>query len=413
MSSWCMRYAIRSRTVTILRPCARATSSRRGRRAIEPSLSMISQIAAAGTRPASRARSTEASVWPARLRTPPLRARSGNVCPGLSRSCGRVAGSMAACTVAARSAAEIPVVTRPRASMETQNAVWCGEVLCSTIAGSCSSSQRCSVSARQIRPRACVAMKLIASASTFSAAIARSPSFSRSSSSTTTTKRPRRNSAAASSMLAKTLPSFATSAILLLGRRGRGRRIPLDHGERDLLAARKAGLGIAQRHLELEVRPAPEPFEREHLAEHPHVAVDLDAVDRLERLLVVLLAARIEGDLQLDLRLALLVEARPHHVRTVGDALVLLVGVPKMGQQVHAAEVERFADVRLRRLADIGPPEDRRDVRAVRGRGLVLGVHGGDRDRAGVAREGEVHFPLAGFHRQRELVGAAARDAQS
>ena len=47
-----------------------------------------------------------------------------------------------------------------------------------------SSSQRSGVSARQIRPRACLAMKLIASGVANWAAITRSPSFSRSSSST-------------------------------------------------------------------------------------------------------------------------------------------------------------------------------------------------------------------------------------
>ena len=59
-----------------------------------------------------RARSTAASVWPARTSTPPSRARSGNMCPGRARSAGFVAGSMAASTVAARSAAEMPVLVR-------------------------------------------------------------------------------------------------------------------------------------------------------------------------------------------------------------------------------------------------------------------------------------------------------------
>ena len=98
-----------------------------------PSSFMISQIAAAGVRPASRARSTEASVWPARLSTPPRRARSGKTCPGRSRSAGRVAGSASVRTVAARSAAEMPVVTLPRASTETVKAVPNGEVLWVTI----------------------------------------------------------------------------------------------------------------------------------------------------------------------------------------------------------------------------------------------------------------------------------------
>src|SRR5437763_1384780 len=47
---------------------------------------MISQMTPAGTSPASRARSTAASVWPARTSTPPSRARSGKTWPGWTRS---------------------------------------------------------------------------------------------------------------------------------------------------------------------------------------------------------------------------------------------------------------------------------------------------------------------------------------
>src|SRR5207245_599587 len=71
------------------------------------------------------------------------------------------------------------------------------------MSGRWSSSQRCSVKGRQIRPRACLAMKLMASGVTLSAAMARSPSFSRSSSSTRTTMRPWRMSSTASSTVAK------------------------------------------------------------------------------------------------------------------------------------------------------------------------------------------------------------------
>ena len=53
-----------------------------------PSSFMISHTTPAGTRPASRARSTDASVWPDRCSTPPARARSGNTCPGWTRSRG-------------------------------------------------------------------------------------------------------------------------------------------------------------------------------------------------------------------------------------------------------------------------------------------------------------------------------------
>ena len=50
-----------------------------------------------------------------------------------------------------------------RASIETVNAVWKGDSFFAAIRSSPSSSQRSPVSARQIRPRPCVAMKLIAS----------------------------------------------------------------------------------------------------------------------------------------------------------------------------------------------------------------------------------------------------------
>ena len=46
---------------------------------------------AGGLRPASRARSTAASVWPVRSSTPPAGARSGKTWPGWTRSCGPVA----------------------------------------------------------------------------------------------------------------------------------------------------------------------------------------------------------------------------------------------------------------------------------------------------------------------------------
>ncbi len=50
----------------------------------------------------------------------------------------------------ARSLALMPVVTPTRASMASQKAVPCAEVLIGDISGRCNSSQRCSVSVRQI-----------------------------------------------------------------------------------------------------------------------------------------------------------------------------------------------------------------------------------------------------------------------
>ena len=98
-------------------------------RAMVPSSFMISQMTPAGMRPAMRARSTEASVWPARTRTPPLRARSGKTWPGRARSLGLELGLMATWMVWARSAAEMPVVTPSRASMDSVKAVPKREVL--------------------------------------------------------------------------------------------------------------------------------------------------------------------------------------------------------------------------------------------------------------------------------------------
>ncbi len=63
------------------------------------------------------------------------------------------------------------------------------------MSGSSSWRQRSSVRVRHTRPRAWVTMKLMASGVTYSAAMTRSPSFSRSSSSTRITSRPARSSA--------------------------------------------------------------------------------------------------------------------------------------------------------------------------------------------------------------------------
>ena len=84
---------------------------------------MTSQITPAGRTPASRARSTEASVWPVRSSTPPGRARSGKTWPGLMMSRGPVAVAQATSMVWARSLAEMPVSMPSRASIETVNAV--------------------------------------------------------------------------------------------------------------------------------------------------------------------------------------------------------------------------------------------------------------------------------------------------
>ena len=165
-----------------------------------PSGFMTSQMTPAGWQPARRARSTEASVCPVRSSTPPERARSGKMWPGWIRSRAPMAGSTATLIVCARSAVEMPVAMPSRASIETVKAVWYGVSLCATIMRSPSSSQRSGVSVRQISPRPCVAMKLMASGVTCSAAMQRSPSFSRSGASTTMTSFPFRMSSSASSI---------------------------------------------------------------------------------------------------------------------------------------------------------------------------------------------------------------------
>ena len=94
-----------------------------------PSSFMISQMTPAGYNPASLARSTTASVCPARTRTPPGRALMGNTWPGRAMSSGFVAGLIIVFIVVALSWADIPVVTPCLASMETVKAVENREVL--------------------------------------------------------------------------------------------------------------------------------------------------------------------------------------------------------------------------------------------------------------------------------------------
>ena len=101
---------------------------------------------------------------------------------------GRAASSPDRCAariVIARSGAETPVATC-LASIDTHIGVPRRDELSATASGISSASSRSGVIARQSSPRACVIMKLTASGVTRSAAIVRSPSFSRSSSSTTT-----------------------------------------------------------------------------------------------------------------------------------------------------------------------------------------------------------------------------------
>src|SRR5439155_15590980 len=120
--------------------------------------------------------------------------------PGRLKSSGPVARSIKALMVAARSAAEMPVVVPVLASTETVKAVRWLSVLSATISGMRSSSRRAPTTGRQITPLVWRTMKAIPSGVIFSAAMIRSPSFSRSASSTTTTNSPRAMAATASSI---------------------------------------------------------------------------------------------------------------------------------------------------------------------------------------------------------------------
>ena len=194
LSVW-LRYWIKSAIVPIFSWCISANSRRSGRRAILPSSFMISQITAEGEQPAKLAKSQPASVWPERINTPPGCAINGNTWPGWTRSFGLALTATAAWMVRARSAAEMPVVTPEAASIETVKFVPSAVPFSRTIKGRLSCWQRSLVRVKQIKPRPCFAMKLIASALTWSAAKTKSPSFSRSSSSTKIIILPARSSA--------------------------------------------------------------------------------------------------------------------------------------------------------------------------------------------------------------------------
>ena len=173
-----------------------------GRRAIVPSSLMISIRAAAGYKPANRVKSTAASVCPARRSTPRERARSGLTCPGRPKSEGFVFGSASAKMVCARSYMETPVVQPPpNLSTVIVKGVPNREVLLATCISNSSSWQRSSVIGAQSTPLPLVSMKLTFSGVIFSAAMMKSPSFSRSSSSTTIRNLPSRKSSIASSMV--------------------------------------------------------------------------------------------------------------------------------------------------------------------------------------------------------------------
>src|SRR5882724_6609369 len=141
--------------------------------------------------------------------------------PGRLKSSGPVLRSMNARMVAARSAAEMPVLVPALASTETVKAVRCDSVLSATMRGMRSSSRRAPTTGRQITPLVWRTMKAIPSGVILSAAMMRSPSFSRSASSTTTTNSPRAMAATASSIgangIVNPLSSRSHQALDVLG----------------------------------------------------------------------------------------------------------------------------------------------------------------------------------------------------
>ena len=120
--------------------------------------------------------------------------RAGRRGRGRRAASGPLAESIATAMVRARSAALIPVEIPSFASIETVKAVSLRLRLVRAIGSRPSWSARSLVSARQISPRPCRAMKLIASGVAICAGMTRSPSFSRPSSSTRMNMRPLRAS---------------------------------------------------------------------------------------------------------------------------------------------------------------------------------------------------------------------------
>ena len=150
-----------------------------------------SHKAPAGRLSANRHSSMVASVCPLRSLKPPSLARSGKTCPRRRKDFGVLQGDASVRQVSARSWAEIPVVVEASAqSMEIVYAVPSTSVLCETICGSVSEVVRDEESGQQVRPLVCRTIKAILSVVTSSAAMMRSPSFSREGESRTMTKLP-------------------------------------------------------------------------------------------------------------------------------------------------------------------------------------------------------------------------------
>ena len=212
LSSSSLRRMISSMVITV-NPCSLANPRSSVVRIMVPSSLMISQQRPHSFSPASFIRSTVASVCPARLRTPPSLASSGNICPGLRKSSGFAPSSTVFTAVKDLSNAEIPVVVSTW-SMDTVKAVEWLSVFTSTIWLSPSFSHILRLMGIQISPFARLAMAFTFSGVAYSAAQIRSPSFSLSGSSITRISFPSLRSCNACSSLPNC--SFSSITNLLL-----------------------------------------------------------------------------------------------------------------------------------------------------------------------------------------------------
>ncbi len=192
------RCAMRSATEIRFKPCFAAKISICGPAMTVPSSLASSQITPTGGKPASRQRSTAASVWPERMSTPPSLAIRGNTWPGRTKSAGPILPLARPRTVLLRCSAEMPVVKPCLISTETVKAVPCGASLAATIGCRFKRLALAAVTGAQTMPQQLRMMKAIFSGVQSDAAQIRSPSFSRSPSSVTMTISPRATASIAS-----------------------------------------------------------------------------------------------------------------------------------------------------------------------------------------------------------------------
>src|SRR5437016_2989592 len=170
-----------------------------GPRITVPSSFISSARTPIGGNPARRHRSTQASVCPERISTPPSLATSGKTWPGRTKSDGPALWLASARTVLQRSSAEIPVVRPCRTSTETVKAVPSGASFAATMGSRCKRFASSGDSGAHTIPEVWRMMKAIFSGVHIDAGTKRSPSFSRSSSSVTTTIPPAANAVSTAS----------------------------------------------------------------------------------------------------------------------------------------------------------------------------------------------------------------------